>query len=90
MTVKNEKPLPLFAEIRQLLAPYQEVFVARRDEPGYFDLWSKKDVVIDGRPRQEVCFAGLIVQKSYVGFYFMCVYVDGDLRAMFGRSGWRR
>jgi hypothetical protein len=42
MSVKNEKLLPLFAEIRQLLAPYQETLVARRDEPGYYDLWSKE------------------------------------------------
>lgn len=30
MTVKNEELLPLFAEVRQLLEPYQEMFVARR------------------------------------------------------------
>jgi hypothetical protein len=84
MTVKNEKLLPLFAEVRQLLQPYAETFAARRDEPGYYDLWSEKDVVIVGRPKKEVSFAGLIMQKSHVGFFFMPVYADGDLRAVFG------
>lgn len=84
MTVKNEMLLPLFAEIRQLLEPYAKTFVARRDEPGYYDLWSEKDVVVAGREKKEVFFAGLIIQKSYVGFYFMPVYADGDLRAVFG------
>jgi hypothetical protein len=57
---------------------------ARRDEPGHYDLWSEKDVVIEGRRRKEVFFAGLIIQKSYVGFSFMPVYADGDLRAVIG------
>jgi hypothetical protein len=39
--------------------------------------------VIDGRKRKEVFFAGLIIQKTYVGFYFMPVYADGDLQAVF-------
>jgi hypothetical protein len=84
MPVKNPDLLPLFEELKALVAPYAEHFVARRDEPGYYDLWSAKDVVIEGRPRKEVFFAALIVQKSYVGFYFMPVYADGDLSALFG------
>ena len=34
--------------------------------------------------RDGVFFAGVIVQKSYVGFYFMPVYTDGDLATVFG------
>ncbi len=84
MTVKNEKLLPLFTEVRQLMERYAESFVVRRDEPGYYDLWSEQDLVIDGRKRKEVFFAGLIIQKSHVGFYFMPVYAAGDLQAVFG------
>jgi|GEM_PF-1958704 len=49
MDVKNEALLPLFHEVKQLLDPYAERLTARRDEPGYFDLWSEKDIVVDGR-----------------------------------------
>ena len=56
----------------------------RRDERGYFDLWSEKDIVIDGRRRKDVYFCGLVIQKSYVGFYFMPLYADDDLSAVFG------
>jgi hypothetical protein len=84
MPVKNPDLLPLFEELKALAAPYAERFAARRDEPGYYDLWSEKEVVIEGRPRKEVFFAALIVQKSYVGFYFMPVYADSDLTALFG------
>ena len=84
MPVKNPDLLPLFDEMKQLLAPYAERFTVRRDEPGYYDLWSEKDVVIAGRAKKEVFFAGLIVQKTYVGFYFMPVYADADLASVFG------
>jgi hypothetical protein len=86
MDVKNEALLPLFAEVRQLLTPYAARLQARRDEPGYYDLWSEKELVIDGRRRAEVFFAGVIVQKSYVGFYFMPLYADDDLSRVFGRE----
>lgn len=44
-----------------------------------FDLWSVRDLVVDGRPRKEVFFAGIRQQKSFVGFYFFPVYTDPAL-----------
>jgi hypothetical protein len=48
-----------------------------------FQLWSERSVVIDGRMRDEIYFAGLIGQKGYVGFYFMPVYTDAAQRELF-------
>jgi hypothetical protein len=84
MSVKNEDLLPLFAEVKQLLDPYALRLTVRKDEPGYFDLWSERDIVIDGRKRTGVYFCGLVIQKSYVGFYFMPLYADDDLSSVFG------
>lgn len=85
MPVKNPALLPLFADAKELLEPYAEHFTVRRDEPGYYDLWSEKDIVIEGRKRKEVFFAGLIIQKSYVGFYYMPIYADAErAREFFG------
>jgi hypothetical protein len=89
MAVKNETLVPLFDSVKELLEPYAGRLVSRRDEPGYYDLWSEKEVEVDGRRRDEVFFAGLIVQKSYVGFYFMPVYADGELAAVFGDESLR-
>jgi hypothetical protein len=86
MSVKNEELLPLFAELKGLLDPYAKRLTVRKDEPGYFDLWSEKEIEIDGRRRKEVFFCGLIIQKSYVGFYFMPLYADDDLTTVFGRD----
>jgi hypothetical protein len=84
MAVKNPDLLPLFEQAKSLLEPYSEYFAVRRDEPGYFDLWANKEIIIEGRKRSEVFFAGLIVQKSYVGFYFMPVYTEDEAKEFFG------
>jgi len=84
MIVKNEALLPLFAEVKALLEPYAQRLTVRRDDPGYYDLWSEKEVIVAGRERTEISFAGLVIQKSHVGFYFMPVYADQELSAVFG------
>ena len=84
MIVKNEALLPLFAEVKALLEPYAQRLTVRRDDPGSYDLWSEKDVVVAGREREEVYFAGLIIQKNHVGFYFLPAYADQDLSTVFG------
>ena len=73
----------IFAKLRPLLARYQPPLVPKHDDPRYYDLWSFKDLVIEGRRRKEVFFAGLIIQKSYVGFYFMPVYSDTAVKDFF-------
>jgi hypothetical protein len=84
MGVKNEDLLPLFAEVKELLNPYVQRLTVRKDEPGYFDLWSEKDIVVDGRRRTDVYFCGVVIQKAHVGFYFMPLYADDDLSSVFG------
>lgn len=46
-----------------------------------YQLNSEKPVVIDGRKRDEMYFAGLIQQKDSVGFYFFPVYCCDELKA---------
>jgi hypothetical protein len=73
----------IFKQLRPLLAAYQPPFEPKRDEVAYYDLWSFKDLVIDGRKRKEVYFAGLVTQKHHVGFYFMPIYVETSLATVF-------
>lgn len=44
-----------------------------------YELVSNKEVKIYGRKKKEVYFAGLIIQKGYVGFYYMLVYIDKNI-----------
>lgn len=73
----------IFNQIKALMVNYQPPLVARKTEPDYFDLWSEKDLVIEGRKRKEFFFAGLIIQKGYVGFYFMPVYAEPEVKVLF-------
>ena len=73
----------IFSQIRDLISRYSPPLVAKKDQADYYDLWSVKDVVIAGRKKKEVFFAGVIIQKGYVGFYFMPVYVDEEMKKVF-------
>jgi hypothetical protein len=73
----------IFDTLRLLLGRYQPPLVSKHDDTRYYDLWSMKDLVIEGRKRKEIFFAGLIIQKGYVGFYFMPVYSDVEMKEFF-------
>lgn len=70
----------LFRELKRIVQPYERGSLrSKRDEDGYYDLWSNHTVIIADRPRKEVFFASIITQKNHVGFYFMPVYSDEDI-----------
>lgn len=73
----------IFDSLKPLLEKYRPPLAAKTENERYFDLWSFKDLEIEGRKRKEVFFAGLIIQKDYVGFYYMPVYVDGEIKQLF-------
>ena len=73
----------IFQALEDLLSLYAPPLVPKMDDASHYDLWSIKNLVIEGRKRKEVYFAGLIIQKGYVGFYFMPVYAEADLKAVF-------
>ena len=73
----------IFKQLKELLLKFQPPLSSKMNDESHFDLWSVKDLVIEGRKRKEVCFAGLIIQKSYVGFYYMPVYAEPEVKAFF-------
>ena len=73
----------IFSRLKELLEAFCPPLVAKVDESGRYDLVSIKDVVIAGRKRKEVYFASVIIQKSYVGFYYMPIYSDPEIKKFF-------
>jgi hypothetical protein len=76
----------IFERLERVLFLHVPPFVARTGSVrGKRDLhlWSEKDVIVAGRPRSEVSFAAAIVQKGYVGFYFMPVYTNAEQKSLF-------
>lgn len=73
----------IFERLKTLISEYSPPLTVKQDSEKTFDLWSIKDLVIEGRKRNEVFFASAIIQKSYVGFYFMPVYVEKEITDVF-------
>jgi hypothetical protein len=73
----------VFDTVKRLMKEYEPPFVSKMDDEAHFDLWSNKEVVIAGKKRDEVYFAGLVIQKKHVGFYYMPVYTETDLKSVF-------
>jgi hypothetical protein len=73
-----------FAILRAELSSYEQApMIAKIDRPGRYDLWSKKEVILNNKERDEIYFAGIIIQSTYVGFYFMPVYTNPETRELF-------
>lgn len=85
-TAKDDKRIIIFQQLRKLLKKYEPPFIAKSDFDSRYELWSIKDVTIAGRKRKEVFFAGLIIQSTYVGFYYMPVYTDVAIKKMFKKE----
>ena len=73
----------LFSQLRALLKKYEDILKPKKDEDGFYDLWSFKDLEIAGRKRKEVFFASIVTRKNYVGFYYMPIYTDTGLSEVF-------
>ena len=74
----------IFQSIRAALQPYATLgFSNRLNRDTEYDLWSDKNIVIEGRKKHEVFFASVAIEKEYVGFYYMPVYADLEMRTIF-------
>lgn len=72
--------VPIFEKIKTIMKPYVKgTIVEQGGEGGAYGLLSKKQVEVKGIKKDEVYFAGLLVQKGYVGFYFTPVYAEPSL-----------
>jgi len=76
----NEHLIEIYKELKKLMKKYEDPLKPKFDLDSKYELWSFKEVEIAGRKRKEVSFATLIIQSSYVGFYYMPIYTDTDLK----------
>ncbi len=73
----------IYNRLKAILKKYENPLLPKIDLDSKYDLWSFKDIVVSGRKRKEIFFAELIIQSNYVGFYFMPIYTDEDLKSVF-------
>lgn len=77
---QQDKLLNIFNALKPLLQAYQDPLKPTFDLEGRYELWTYGNFEILGKKRSEFFFAGLIIQSSYVGLYFMPIYVEPALR----------
>ncbi len=76
--------IPIFEAIRDMLLLDQKgQLKLRGGENGQVLLLGEKKLVIDGRKKDEMWFAAALIQKGYVGFYFMPIYTNKKLHDVF-------
>ena len=82
----DEKDLEvIFSELKKVLEKYVPPFSVKTPSEALrnkhsFELTSYKKVIIAGRSKDEVYFSGIIIQKNYVGFYYMLAYAEPEVR----------
>jgi hypothetical protein len=69
-----DRRLTTFKALKPLLSPYARGARVQSNFAGRYELVGRKPAVVAGRAKPHMHFAGLIVQGSYVGFYFMPIY----------------
>jgi hypothetical protein len=72
----------LFHDLESVLRRYSPPFASQTGTVKHksdLHLSTSKEVMIAGRKKQSVSFASIILQRDYVGFYFMPIYTCPDL-----------
>lgn len=76
--------IEIFQTIRAVMQPYTaQGFNNRINSDDAYDLWSEKNVTVEGKERTEVCFASLEVREGAVVLYFMPVDTAEGRKAIF-------
>ncbi|HMG69263.1 MAG TPA: hypothetical protein VK588_16310 [Chitinophagaceae bacterium] len=75
--------VPIFEALKKLIIPYAKgTMKLLGGSEGKVVLISIKPVEVLGRKREELWFASALVQKGYVGFYYMPVYSDPGIKKL--------
>ena len=83
-SINQPELVPIFNELVELLKPYERGSITiRGGSQGQISLVSEKEVLINGKKRDEMWFAAALVQKGYVGFYYMPVYGEPEMKKFF-------
>jgi len=78
---KPEQPdvIAIFKQIKVLMKGYVKGSIIEQEGvPSMYNLVSEKAIEVEGRKKSEVHFAGVAIQKGYVSFYFMPVYMNTE------------
>jgi hypothetical protein len=75
----------VFEAIKKLMKPYHKkgTILFHEDKAGQIHLISHKAIEVEGRKKPMVWFVSAIIQKGYVGFYYMPIYMNDPMKKLF-------
>ena len=75
----------IFEAIKKLMKPYHKkgTMLYHEDKGGQIHLISHKAIEVEGRKKPMVWFVSTIIQKGYVGFYYMPIYMNDPMKKLF-------
>jgi hypothetical protein len=83
-SVDQPELVPIFDEIKKMMLPYGKGSIKiRGGSGGQIILVSDQPVEINGQKRDEYWFCAALVQRGYVGFYFMPAKTDAEKKEVF-------
>lgn len=75
--------IEIFQTVRASMQPYETLgFNSRINSDTEYDLWSDKNVVLMGKERNEIYFAGLKIMTSSVTLHFMLIYTNPEVKEL--------
>jgi len=77
---KSAELMRTLKKLRKILEKYEASLRLKFDLKEKYELWTDKEVNIAGKKKKELFFAGFTLQKNYVSFYFMPIYIEPELK----------
>jgi hypothetical protein len=75
--------IEIFQTVRASMQPYETLgFNSRINSDTEYDLWSDKNVVLMGKERNEIYFAGLKIMTGSVTLHFMLIYTNPEVKEL--------
>lgn len=75
--------IEIFQTIRASMQPYETLgFNSRVNSDTEYDLWSDKNVMLLGKKKNEIYFAGLKIMTNSVTFHFMLIYTNPEVKEL--------
>lgn len=75
--------IEIFQTIRASMQPFETLgFNSRINSDTEYDLWSDKNVMLLGKQRNEIYFAGLKIMTSSVTLHFMLIYTNPEVKEL--------
>ncbi len=75
----------IFNQLVQLLQPYANGLDVRKNNSQEYELWTKhnfRSLSMNPKNKRGTLFAGALIMKKHIGFYFYPLYIHSELSAV--------